>query len=371
MQARIFLTSIFIPIALLTYSQEKSSFDTTRVSNHLNIKFYTGTIIPHDKVLNPLKNGIVKAFEVSYCIIKADDRIWRNYYNHPEVGISYMLMDLGYKDVLGYSHSVYPYIVFPFTKKEKPVNIRLRVALGLSYITKLYDSISNPKNIAISTPINMYASLGLELRFRLSKKTSATIGINASHFSNGSIKKPNYGLNIGTGNFGLNYNINQYSTAPKAFTQLKNSQSKWSVILSGGIKETKDPGGSKYGVGSLSIEYSKPIKALLRYGASFDYMYDGSTFVHFREDSVSYQSRLKASKLGLTLMGEMALYRLSLFGGLGLYLYNHDKQINPIYQRIGLRYRLNRSVYAQLALKTHFNVADYIEAGIGFKINSY
>jgi len=311
---------------------------------------------------------MVKSLEVSYSIIKVDNRIWHSYYNHPEVGITYMFMDLGYKNVLGYSHCLYPYIVFPFTEQEKPINVCLRVAFGISYITKLYDSISNPKNIAISTPINMYASLGLELNYKLSRKISATVGINASHFSNGSIKKPNYGLNIVTGSVGLNYNFNQYHKTKKTFLNLENDQSRWLAILSGGIKETKDPGGSKYSIGSLSIEYSKPIKTLLRYGASFDYMYDGSTFVHFSEDSVSYQCRLKASKLGLTLMGEMTLYRLSAFAGLGVYLYNHDKQIDPIYQRIGLRYRLCKFFYAQIALKTHRNVADYLELGIGYKL---
>lgn len=99
-------------------------------------------------------------------------------------------------------------------------------------------------------------------------------------------------------------------------------------------------------------------------------MYDGSTIVHFRENAVSYQSRRKASKAGLTVMGEMVLYRLSALGELGVYLYNHDKQNKAIYQRIGLRYRLSKSLYSQISLKTHLNVADYLEFGFSYKINS-
>jgi len=368
LQIRILLLSILISFPILIFSQNKGIIDSTSTTKGFGLRINTGTIIPHEKPLRPLKKGLVKAFELSYSFHKVDNRVWRNYYNYPEVGFSYMFMDFGYKEVLGYSHSIFPYITFPLTKHDKTLNLNIRVALGLSYITELYDSISNPKNIAISSPLNLYASLGLNLSYKLSSKISADIEINGSHFSNGSIKKPNYGLNILTSSFGLNYYLNQDSRAGRTHADYEIDKSRWFVTFCGGIKETKDPGGSKYGVGSLSIEFSKSFRTLLRYGASLDYMYDGSTFVHFREDSVQYQSRLKASKLGVAFMGEMSLNRLSAFGNMGVYLYNHDKQISTIYQKIGLRYRLTKSVYTQIALKTHLNVADYIEFGVGFKL---
>ncbi len=367
MQIRVLILSILISLPILIYSQDHNSIDSISCTKGIGFRIYSGAIIPHETPLRPLKKGNVKAFELNYSFNRIDNKTWHSYYNYPEVGISYMFMDLGYKDVLGYSHSIYPYIVFPFTKRAKQLSLSLKVALGLSYITKTYDSISNSLDIAISTPINLYACLGLNLNYRLSSKISANIGIYGTHFSNGSIKKPNYGLNILTGSFGIHYNFNQLSRIPKTFTNFEIDKSKWVAILSGGIKETNKPGGSKYRTGSISIEYSKPFKKPLRYGVTFDYMFDGSTLVHFREDSVPYQSQLKASKLGLTLMGEMKLYRLSAFGNFGAYLYNHDKQNKAIYQRIGLRYRLSKSIYTQIALKTHLNVADYIEFGIAYK----
>ncbi len=364
MQIRIFLSSLLISFTFLTYSQDKVHIDTSSTTTRIGLRIITGTLLPHEKPLRSLKKGVIKAFELSYTLNRTENKKWYSYYNYPEVGIAYMFMDLGYKDVLGSSHSIYPYIVFPFTKHDTPISLSLRVALGLSYITKSYDSISNPKNIAVSSPISMYASLGLNLNYRLSRKVSTNVGVNASHFSNGAIKVPNYGLNILTGSFGLSYIFNQNSSVSKSISNLEIDKSRWLAILCSGIKETKNPDGSKYGIGLLSIEYSKPFKTLLRYGATFDFMYDGSTLVHFKEDSIPYHSKLKTSKIGFTLMGEMTLYRLSAFGNLGVYLYNHDKQINSIYQRIGIRYRLTKSFYTQIALKTNLNVADYIEFGI-------
>jgi len=368
LQARVFLFSIFFFFTLLSYSQEKNCHDTSLTRSSINFNVNTGTLLPHEKFLNPLKKGIVKSYEFSYSIKAFNGKEWHRYYSYPEVGISYMYMNLGYKKVLGYSHSIYPYIVFPLTKQDKAISVSLRTALGLSYINKTYDSLSNYENVAISSHINYIATLGVILNYRLTKNLSASIGVNAFHYSNGAIKNPNYGLNILTAGCGAHYNFYKENKYPKVPILLKNENARWLAILSVGTKEVKKPGGPKYGVGSLSIEYSRPFKTLLRYGLAFDYMYDASTFVHFREDSIQYHSQMKASKLGICGIGEMSLYRLSIFWGLGVYLFNKDKQVDPIYQRIGLRYRLNQSLYAQLALKTHLNIADYIEFGIGIAL---
>jgi len=344
------------------------SADSTSTTHSIGFRISSGILIPHERSLKPLKKGNIKSFELSYSLIKYDSKAWRSFYNHPEVGVSYMFMDLGYQEVLGYSHSIYPYIEFPIIKHNRSLALGFKVALGLSYFTKMYDSISNRSNIAISTPINMYASLGLNLSYRFADKVSANVGVNASHFSNSSIKKPNYGLNIPLLNIGFNYNFNSNARTFSKTRDFDTEKTEWLIIITGGVKETKDPGGSKYGIGSFSVEYSKPFKTFLRYGASFDYMYDGSTFVHFREDSVPYHSRFKASKAGISLLGEMSLYRLSAFGNLGIYIYNYDKQLSAIYQKVGLRYRITESIHTQIALKTHLNVADYFEFGVGLRL---
>ncbi len=273
-------------------------------------------------------------------------------------------MDLGYTKVLGYAHCIYPYISFPLTKYNKPISLNLKTALGLSYATKVYDSISNPLNVAISSHINMYASLGLEVAFKVSNRLNASMGIFGSHLSNGAIKKPNYGINMLTGSIGINYKLTSNPKINKKENDFITDNSRFLIVIGGGIKEANKPGGSKYGVGSLSVEYSKSFKTYFRYGTSLDYMYDGSTIKHFRDDYVKYNSKLKASKVGVTIMSEVALNRLSAFANLGSYLYNHDKQNDALYQRIGLRYRSCKSIYSQIALKTHLNVADYIEFGV-------
>lgn len=368
MQTRLVYILLNLLFPFLSYSQGINNIDSSLSINHFSLNSYLGSVIPHEKPLNPLKKGLIKGFEVSYSFTNISKEPWRNYYNNPEVGVSYLFMDLGYPKVLGKAHCLYPYLSFPLTKYNKPVFLKLKTALGLAYTPKVYDSISNPLNIAISSHINLYASLGLEVGFKISNRLNASIGLSGSHLSNGAIKKPNYGLNILTGNFGISYNLSRKTLIDSKSSYYSYDKSRWFIVIGGGIKEANKPGGSKYGIGNFSIEYSKSIETYFRFGTSLDYMYDGSTIKHFNDDSVKYNSRLEASKVGLTIMAEMALNRLSAFANLGIYLYNHDKQNQLLYQRIGLRYRMSQSVYSQIALKTHMNVADYIEFAIAFKL---
>jgi hypothetical protein len=361
---RSFLLCTLVIILSHSPSYSQSISDTTSSGKSIRISIYTGTLVPHHDKLKPLKNGLIRSIELSYRINRNNDELWNRYYSYPEVGISYMFMDYAYRNVLGYSHSLYPYIDFPITANSKPLWLTLKVAIGASYITKVYDSISNKENIAISSHLNLFALFGLKFNFKLTNGLTANIGVNATHFSNGSIKKPNYGLNLATTSLGVNYNFGKCMDRRSNIKSFECIKNRWLVVLSGAVKEVKGPGGPKYGVGSISLEYSKAFRTLLRLGISFDYMYDGSTFGYFREESVQYDSRLKASKLGLTIMGEMALNRLSAFANFGTYLYNYNTKDDPVYQRIGLRYRFNRFLYTQVALKTHLNVADYLEWGI-------
>jgi hypothetical protein len=60
---------------------------------------------------------------------------------------------------------------------------------------------------------------------------------------------------------------------------------------------------------------------------------------------------------------------LSLSLQIGDYLYNKLRVANKekLYQRISLRYRFSNRLWIYAGLKTHWNVADYIEFGVAFK----
>jgi hypothetical protein len=53
---------------------------------------------------------------------------------------------------------------------------------------------------------------------------------------------------------------------------------------------------------------------------------------------------------------------------LGVYVYKPYQYIdNRLYQRYGLKYSINRHLFAGVMLKTHFGTADFMEWTLGVK----
>jgi len=143
------------------------------------------------------------------------------------------------------------------------------------------------------------------------------------------------------------------------------------LTFSGFYKEALDYGGPKYNVASGSIEYSYPLwSSLFRVGASLDYMCDQSHGAILERNNVAYKSDWELAKLGVAANAEIILDRLSLILHFGGYYHNLSRDIRNqwVYQRVGLRYQLTPSLWAHLALKTHWNLADYIELGLAVKV---
>ncbi|MHC1704567.1 MAG: acyloxyacyl hydrolase [Tenuifilaceae bacterium] len=370
MNRKLLIFFLFLFSSYASFSQIRRFNDYYKISKNLGFEFSSGVLVPHHNVLDSLKQGFVSAFEISYKLRVDGNKYWHRYYNFPAFGVSLMYTDFNNKKVLGSAISANTYLKFNLIETNWQT-LQLKVASGVAYIGKTYDSVRNPKNIAISSKINLALNLGISSRIILSRGNHVTIGINALHYSNGSFKKPNYGLNFILGSIGYNFSIGTYRKFSSNKTnQINREKSSMFITYSGAIKEAGDPGGQKYYAQSLSYIYLVTYEKLLHYGGAIDIMYDESSFVHIRQDSLARTSKLNALKAGITLQGEMSLDKLSFFGDFGAYLYNKDKHVGPLYQRIGVRYNINSFLKVQLALKTHFNVADHIEFGVIYKIKT-
>ena len=73
-------------------------------------------------------------------------------------------------------------------------------------------------------------------------------------------------------------------------------------------------------------------------------------------------------KPGVHVLHQLRFSRLSLVTQLGFYIYAKDKSDGPIYDRLAIQYKLNNNILLNVALKTHFAKADFVEWGIGYSI---
>ncbi len=83
-------------------------------------------------------------------------------------------------------------------------SVSVRLSLGVSYVSKLYDPVENP-NRNFGSHANGMTGVGLYARRRLSGRWSGVLALDYRHLSNAGIWQPNQGLNVPSVGVGLVY----------------------------------------------------------------------------------------------------------------------------------------------------------------------
>lgn len=335
-----------------------------------SVSGFMGKVLAHSDTLKPLTDGTVKGFRFSVSPQSNGGKAWHNRHGMPYVGIALTCIDLGNKRVLGNAWGIQPFISYQLLQ-FKNFSVRTDFGLGLAYITRKYSPAHNPTNVAISTSINYWATANLTSTFKFSNRFNLTAGIESNHFSNGAIKKPNYGLNIFGFSFGFTYTPEMDRTDNcKKEVCMENSdgKSQLGIVILAGIKETGPAGGEKYYPLSISMEYLMPLAQSYPLMAGLDIMFDKSTRFHIELSGKHYSPVNDDFQVGIKTGLQIPFNRLSLHGHFGWYLYNKNPRLPLYYQKLGIRYRLSRTSQVQLELKTHLNTADHVGVGYIFTL---
>lgn len=343
--------------------KHKSSFITTST--------FAGKVIPHSDTLSPLANSYVVGSRLTWLNQVNGDKLWHAFHGFPHAGISLIYIDLGDRKRLGYALGLQPLIEYtPISSKNFSVNIDL--GFGLAYLTKKYSAINNPENVAVSTHLNYWGTLGISSGIKLTSKLKLQAGIETNHFSNGAIRKPNYGLNLWTFALGMHYCVS--SEAKREDERDKNKKSSPTVphlalSIGLGAKETGGAGGPVYFPITLSAHYVIPKKETYSITLGLDVFHDKSTRFHRELKHQVYTSPNDDWQIGAVGGTILPLDRLSFYALLGAYLYNPNPRLPGIYQKVGIRYLVAKCLHIQTELKTHLNTADHVEIGLVMAID--
>jgi len=334
-----------------------------------------GFLIPH-RLEMEIFNSHFPSFELSISKKTYGAKRWEFMYGYPLVGIAYWYSNLGSSPYLGDAHAVFPYISFPISP-HKPTRLYFRTGLGLGYLTKHFDRLENYKNTAIGSTINAAVSLSLELRVKLAERLHFSGSIALTHFSNGSMKTPNYGINIPSAYAGLAYNLskpNPYSKSkllPELYPYEFDGKKWFQVQFGGGIgyKNMDAEIGGSYMVYALYANVLKQISFKSRLGIGFDVSYDGTDRVYVEQGGEELDSFWPVVKTGGNIAWELMISKVSFMFNLGGYFSGSYKSEGGIYEKFGLWYYINDNLYTSITLKAHYARADYITVGIGYNLN--
>jgi hypothetical protein len=215
----------------------------------------------------------------------------------------------------------------------------------------------------------------VEYRWKPLNYLQLSFGIQLMHFSNGSTKTPNYGLNIPSLSGGAAFRLNKENSYIKRrirpdLTRFEFDGREFLEIKLGttfAIKETGDTDGKRYNIYSGFLSASKSLGFKNKLGLCLDLSWDGSdALLVARTNTDPYPAR-QLTKPGISAAYELVLSRMSFAFNLGFYLGGKDKSEGLSYYKAGIHYLISKNMFANLTLKTHFARADYVGIGLGYR----
>lgn len=368
LKAPVLLLVMLVLIKVPVIAQHKQWGSNLLLEGRINYGF----MINHHLEMK-IFNAHFPAFEINLGKETYGRQRWQAMYGYPIMGVSYWYSELGNSKFLGSANAVFPYINYPIVRNRKQ-ELNFRVGLGLAYLTKRFDRLENYKYIAIGSHVNAAINLMAEYRWRFNPRMNASIGIAFMHFSNGSTKTPNYGMNTPSVNLAFAYRLskeNQYlnkKIIPLLYS-FEFPESK-SIDLSLGVTAAYKDMGSEYGktfmiynfFGTLMKQFSFKSSA----GLGFDLTYDESDYYFAKLNNVAYEQKSELLRFGVGPVYQLIMSKLSYNFGLGFYLKGRLAPTDT-YFKFGLQYQLTPGLFTNLTLRTNIGRADYLGIGLGYK----
>jgi hypothetical protein len=344
-----------------------AQLDSVRNDWSISLKPKSGFLAAHRATMSHLPKERIWGAELSIYKRLYNSTSWSKSYKNPFIGMTIYGSTLGNKAILGFGAGSYAFIEFPMSRKDRKNCLTAKLSAGLGYVSKIFSQSQNPKNVATSSHLNALLCLGLQGRWQFHPNHCLIYSMDMTHFSNGSSKVPNLGLNMPFLGLGYGYTFAHQKVsycAPKTF-QKTPFFSNWKLTLVGiaSFKEMFPTGGKVYPVYALNSFVSKQFKSKVGMEFGLDFISKQSLF--------NYKPYIPKTQWSIFQMGTYAAYvlplnKLRFVLGMGVYLKDRYDSDDEIYHRVGMRYYCSNGLELNLVLKSHWAKADYVEYGIGY-----
>ncbi|MBC6367891.1 acyloxyacyl hydrolase [Algoriphagus sp. AK58] len=303
---------------------------------------------------------------------KFENTPYNHLYRYPIFGFG-INSTLNYSSEIGRPQAIYGFMDIPFSisGQNRKISFGYFTQLGLGFNLKPFDELENPDNQYIGSKVNCYVNVGLNSTIKLSERMDVKTSFGFKHFSNGSTKRPNAGINLFPVNLGVHVKLGELIPIPqeKPLIPEKALKSFWNLALYTGIKNY-EVGEETYFRGGLGINYLIEPKYKYRFGLGFDMFW--AQGMESRNPGETFSIRDQTS---LAIVGSwewQVTEKLYVPIGLGAYLYRNElnQEITWFYERIGARYRFDNNMFAGMQIKAHKAKADFFEFTVGYTIPS-
>jgi len=309
---------------------------------------------------------------------------WEQIYNYPHWGIGLSVYDFYNPDEIGNPIALYGFFDALFKRWDR-LSFNYEIGFGATFNWKHFDPVSNTYNIAIGAGESFYIDAGLNLQYELAEHLDIETGFSLTHFSNGALKKPNFGLNTVAPKISIKYNFDERHDFIKHKIPEFQPEKEWiiSTFIGGtnvifdsvnvDIQENYE--GVTFPVAGITTALNWHIWRMSKIGIGMAFNYNGSVNAQVAADNneLEVTDGLFTDKIQISIFPsyEFVVNRFSLILQPAFYLYR-KKLVNqtPVFhQRIGLKYHFTENFFVGITLRDYdFHVSDFVEWNIGYRI---
>jgi len=372
--------SIIILILFAVYSFEGYAQADTLKTKHKNFvsisaNYQHGTIMPTTDFVkgdNLMGKPMQKyqAYTVKMLWQNPGYTDWQRVYHGPYYGAGLQLTDVYNQTEVGYPVSLFGVLGIPIVRAGR-FELYSEFQFGIAAGWKHYDSLTNPKNLAVGGTLTLHVNGSLLAFYQLTRNIDLGAGIGFIHFSNGGFERPNNGLNIYSPSVELKYHLQarpDYGKMPAA-RRLQRSDDLYLMLGYGDYQLREHELDTNYfAVGGLSAIYFNQFTNAFRlgYGTDINYWWGMNAWPNGTAGPYSFENLT----LGLILQPEFIIDKLTLVSGIGIYaLHRNYGNFNQTYQRLGVRYDIYKNVSLGVNVRAiNFTMAEFLEFNVGYRI---
>ena len=391
-----------IAFSMQSFAQERQLNDSINSEqkpkryNSIGLRYHGGDVIQSNDFVKGTNNtqkaiDYFQALTFSYSVQTDGDREWHHIFNFPYYGVGFYNANFFNVDELGTPTALFGFMGFPLKRWGKSV-WGYELGFGLTYNWEPYNKETNPWNVAIGSYRTVYIDANLFYEYALSPRWDVRGALGFTHFSNGSIKQPNKGLNLMAPSIEFSYNFKDRPLLNRSPQPAYQQHYELALQLGGGrsneLYENTNTAATQEGVAAVTDTIHSFLNfsaALLKqttwknkFGVGIDLTYDEKANVQVTNpENLSQQPIVELSNrpldrmmLGVFGTYEFTIDRLSVASYLGvLAIRKKDPNIKSLYQKFGLKYHFRNDMYVGILIRAHnFSVADVIEWNIGYRI---
>jgi hypothetical protein len=337
---------------------------------YLQLKVDNGGFLPtsSDSAAQELvKSSYYLGIDVRLGWQKRDPDILAQLHRYPKAGIGFFASTFNNSNI-GNPNALYGFVDIPFHKPGGKWTWLYGGAFGISYNFNPYDPETNPVNVFLGSERNVYINLYLEGHYAVSKRIEIGAGLGFKHFSNGSYKLPNAGINMIPLTIMAQYRFSKEVPLfePKVIPPHE-SKNFLTFFWANGSKQYSK-GENNFYKTTLSAQYLHEFSYKYRIGVGFDVFYSQGGINRVTSDKSDFNKNFSYAP---TICWEWLITKhLVMPLAIGVYLNRNEQndETEKIYERVGIRYRFDNDLFAGVSLKAHYGKADFVEYTIGYSL---